>query len=1088
MTNTERSYLTRKRDIFILTIILSAVLIIVGYIYYRYEENNIRTEKYTALKAIAELKTTQITDWYKDELEDAEILSRNPVLREEIGKLVISQNYFLKSKILKNFSEIKEEHKYQNILLADTTGKLLMSFDSTYTQLDSSIVQFVRQSIIKKKVVAIDLYKDQVSRKIQLGFVSPILSRSNEPIAVLILIIDPGNFLYPLIQTWPTPSKTAETIIVRKQGDSTLFLNELRHTKNTALRLRFKLDRTNIPAVQAVLGLQNIYEGFDYRGVKVLSDLRLVPETNWFMIAKVDVDEIYSELYYRTAVIIIFILLLILLIGAGLAWVYQLKQRNIFRELYEKEKQLWESQEEFKTTLYSIGDGVITTDIYGNIKQMNYEAERLTGWSEADAKGKYLEDVFVIINEVTRHSVDNPVKRVLREGKSIGLANHTVLISKGGKEIPIADSGAPIKSEDGEVIGVVLVFKDQTREYSVQKALEESEKRFRQLFENSISAILILNVISDESGNPTDFIILDANPSLERQTGLYPKKNIGQNLSNLIPGLLNNSTIVYLKDVLLKGENASFDTFLKQPNRFYHVNAYQLEGSKIAVELDDITESRKALEELKITQYSVDKASVAVFLMNKDGGFSYVNDLACKSLGYTREELLQLKLWDIDLVYPKDRWFDNWQQYQIDRQGGSENVETLHWRKDGTEFPVEVSSKHIWFGETELHVAFVSDISNRKKSETYLRESEERLRLAIQAANQGIFDLNIQTGEANVSPEYATMLGYEPEEFVETNAKWIERLHPDDKENVGNIYLDYINGKIPEYRVEFRQRTKSGNWKWILSLGRIVELDAEGKPLRMLGTHTDITERKNIEKDLIEAKERAENSEKLKSEFLAQMSHEIRSPINVILSYVDLIRNNLLEKIDSELLPGFDSITLAGRRIIRTIDLILNMSDLQLGTYEVNNKKFDITILLKGLVREYIQPADEKNIRINLEIDSRNCLIDSDEYAVNQIFANLIDNAVKYTDRGSITIKVNDDIMNRIVVQVSDTGIGISEEYIPVLFTPFSQEEHGYSRRFDGNGLGLSLVKKYCTLLGIEIQVKSKKNEGTTFTITFPTS
>ena len=137
-----------------------------------------------------------------------------------------------------------------------------------------------------------------------------------------------------------------------------------------------------------------------------------------------------------------------------------------------------------------------------------------------------------------------------------------------------------------------------------------------------------------------------------------------------------------------------------------------------------------------------------------------------------------------------------------------------------------------------------------------LQASEERLRLALMAANQGLYDLNVQTGEAQVNPEYAAMLGYDPAEFQETNAKWIERLHPDDHEPVATAYRDYIAGKIPEYRVEFRQRTKAGEWKWILSLGRVVEYDAVGRPLRMLGTHTDINERKQIEDALRKSEQR----------------------------------------------------------------------------------------------------------------------------------------------------------------------------------------------------------------------------------------
>ncbi len=148
------------------------------------------------------------------------------------------------------------------------------------------------------------------------------------------------------------------------------------------------------------------------------------------------------------------------------------------------------------------------------------------------------------------------------------------------------------------------------------------------------------------------------------------------------------------------------------------------------------------------------------------------------------------------------------------------------------------------------------DITKRKQAEAKLSEGEERLRLALTAANQGLYDLDLTTGEAKVTPEYAVMLGYDPATFEETNARWRDRLHPDDRQKIYGAYEAYIRGEIPGYEVEFRQRTKSGDWKWILSIGSIMSRDAEGRPLRMLGTHTDITERKQTDEKLRESERR----------------------------------------------------------------------------------------------------------------------------------------------------------------------------------------------------------------------------------------
>jgi PAS domain S-box-containing protein len=175
-----------------------------------------------------------------------------------------------------------------------------------------------------------------------------------------------------------------------------------------------------------------------------------------------------------------------------------------------------------------------------------------------------------------------------------------------------------------------------------------------------------------------------------------------------------------------------------------------------------------------------------------------------------------------------------------------------HRLANGEVRQVEVYSGPVEFRDKTLLYSVVHDITERRQIEEALRESEERLRLALMAANQGIYDLNIQTGEAQVSPEYATMLGYDPATFHETNAAWIERLHPDDHQRVANNYRAYIAGEVPVYAVEFRQHTQGGEWKWILSLGKIVAWDSEGRPLRMLGTHTDINERKQTETNMRE--------------------------------------------------------------------------------------------------------------------------------------------------------------------------------------------------------------------------------------------
>lgn len=241
---------------------------------------------------------------------------------------------------------------------------------------------------------------------------------------------------------------------------------------------------------------------------------------------------------------------------------------------------------------------------------------------------------------------------------------------------------------------------------------------------------------------------------------------------------------------------------------------------------------------------------------------------------------------------------------------------------------------------------------------------------------------------------------------------------------------------------------------------------------------------KLIEEELIKAKEMAEKSNKLKSEFLAQMSHEIRTPVSAIFCFADLIKSGLGDRISEDIEIGFEAIANGSKRLMRTIDLILDMSSIQTGNYEPKIQRINLNKVLRDVILEFSPQLEKKDVSINYYENSSESVINGDPYTVTNIFVNLIDNAIKFTNYGEITVKVSSG-KNKTVVDISDTGIGISEEYSKNLFAPFSQEEQGYTRRYDGTGLGLALVKKYCELNNADIKVKSEKDRGSTFSVTF---
>ncbi len=375
------------------------------------------------------------------------------------------------------------------------------------------------------------------------------------------------------------------------------------------------------------------------------------------------------------------------------------------------------------------------------------------------------------------------------------------------------------------------------------------------------------------------------------------------------------------------------------------------------------------------------------------------------------------------------------------------------------------------------------DITKTMEAQLALEESEKTYKMMFHDNPHPMFVYDLDSLKfIDVNNTAINFYGYSREEFLQMTIKDIRPV-----EDVPAL-LENIETHNEEY-----QNTKY--WRHMKKDGSIVYVDVSshsfnyGNSNSRLVLVTDVTQRYLAEQKLLEAKDKAEKADKLKTNFLAQMSHEIRTPINVIMNFVGLIKDTVMvSKEDTKVMEiAFKSIGTANLRIIRTIDLILNMAELQVGAFEPKKRTFNFyDEVLSKVENDFKIEINNKKLKFSYLLNTQNFEVYGDDYSITQIFVNLVDNAIKYTNaEGTVKIIAERDTQNRLTLTISDSGIGISEEYLNKIFTPFSQEEMGYTRRFEGNGLGLALVKRYCEVNNAQITVCSKKGEGTTFKVVF---
>ena len=455
-------------------LLVTALIGTAGALLYRRESQRIHAAKIAELTSIAKLKADQVRAWCDERLMDVEFGSQGPTfvraLTDDVDGRIDHGDRALYEAPLRNYLEVLH---YDASFLVRADGQVAFAATGASARaLEPAEVAAMAEATARDRPTLSEFFAPEGLRP-RISAVAPIHDRNGRPLGFLVLRRDPEHVIFPMLRDWPTPSPSAATVLVRRDGDAVLYITGTSHRDVPSMTLRTPIEDASLTVVRAMkAGHAVTVEGRDYRGVEVVARIEPVPGTEWMVGAKLDLEEIRAETRYRGIAILGFALLGTLLAALGVAVLYNRRQQRLYRELFEAEQQRRREEEEFRTTVYSVGDAIITTDANARVSRMNPMAEAMTGWHERDARGHPLDEVFRIVDEQTGARVASPVERVLREGRVAALGHDTLLEARDGTRIAISSSGAPVRGDDDATRGVVLVFSDQTERRRNERTLE----------------------------------------------------------------------------------------------------------------------------------------------------------------------------------------------------------------------------------------------------------------------------------------------------------------------------------------------------------------------------------------------------------------------------------------------------------------------------------------------------------------------------------------------------------------------------------------------------------------------------------------
>ena len=385
-------------------------------------------------------------------------------------------------------------------------------------------------------------------------------------------------------------------------------------------------------------------------------------------------------------------------------------------------------------------------------------------------------------------------------------------------------------------------------------------------------------------------------------------------------------------------------------------------------------------------------------------------------------------------------------------------------------------------GQVLFYEGTIEEITDRVRAEQALRDNEQRWKLALESAGDGVWDWNLARNEEIVSPRLLQMYGLREGDHGGRPEALDARTHPDDRAEMARARQAHWDGRTPVYINEHRVRCANGRWKWVLSRGMVIERDTAGRPLRMIGTHTDIDERKEAE-SLRRERDHSAAAQKAQTAFLSRVSHELRTPMNAIIGFAQLLQ--LEDQANERQRLWVNTILDSGRHLLALVNDLLDLSSAQTGQLQFTCIALPLAPLLADVRAMHDGEARKAGVHLVERIEPAGLAVQADPTRLKQVLSNLLSNAIKYNRTGGQVALSAQPLGDRVELSVSDQGIGMDEAQQARLFNPFERLGAQHSP-VAGTGLGLALAKQLTESMGGSMTVQSTPGQGSTFSVLLP--